>query len=84
MEDVLDRYAAPPDTKRPIVCFNETPVQLIREVRVPVPAAPGRPRRIDYEYVRNGTANLFVHLDVHAGRRHVDVTASRTSRDFDH
>ncbi|MHA7631652.1 IS630 family transposase [Corallococcus sp. M7] len=82
MEDVLELYAAPADKAHPVVCFDETPVQLIGEVRTPVPAAPGRPRRYDYEYQRNGTANLFVHLDVHAGRRHVDVTPSRTSRDF--
>ncbi|MHA7635036.1 IS630 family transposase [Corallococcus sp. M7] len=78
MEDVLELYAAPADKAHPVVCFDETPVQLIGEVRTPVPAAPGRPRRYDYEYQRNGTANLFVH----AGRRHVDVTPSRTSRDF--
>jgi transposase len=84
MEDVLELYAAPADKAHPVVCFDETPVQLIGEVRTPVPAAPGRPRRYDYEYQRNGTANLFVHLDVHAGRRHVDVTPSRTSKDFAH
>lgn len=84
MEDVLELYAAPADKARPLVCFDETPVQLIGEVRTPVPAAPGRPRRYDYEYQRNGTANLFVHLDVHAGRRNVDVTSSRTSKDFAH
>ncbi|RKH47922.1 IS630 family transposase [Corallococcus sicarius] len=84
MEDVLELYAAPADKARPLVCFDETPVQLIGEVRTPVPAAPGRPRRYDYEYQRNGTANLFVHLDVHAGLRHVDVTPSRTSKDFAH
>ncbi|RYZ39484.1 MAG: IS630 family transposase, partial [Myxococcaceae bacterium] len=62
MEDVLELYAAPADKARPLVCFDETPVQLIGEVRTPVPAALGRPRRYDYEYQRNGTANLFVHL----------------------
>lgn len=58
MEDVLELYAAPADKAHPLVCFDETPVQLIGEVRTPVPAAPGRPRRYDYEYQRNGTANL--------------------------
>jgi transposase len=84
MEDVLELYAAPADKAHPVVCFDETPVQLIGEVRTPVPAAPGRLRRYDYEYQRNGTANLFVHLDVHAGRRNVDITSSRTSKDFAH
>lgn len=84
MEDVLDLYAAPPDPKRPVVCFDESPTQLIGEVRQPELAAPGVPARIDYEYVRNGTANLFVLYDIHAGWRHVDVTERRTSHDFAH
>src|ERR1700685_1901492 len=65
MEDVLDLYAAPPDPKRPVVCFDESPVQLIGEVRQPIPAEPGRLRRCDYEARRHGTANLFIFLDVH-------------------
>lgn len=60
MEDVLDLYAEAPDPARPLVCFDETPVQLIGEVRQPVPAQPGQRERYDYEYRRNGTANLFV------------------------
>lgn len=63
MEDVLDLYAEAPDPERPLVCFDETPVQLIGEVRQPVPAQPGRRERYDYEYRRNGTANLFVTFD---------------------
>jgi transposase len=63
MEDVLDLYMEPPDEKRPVVSFDETPTQLIGEARIPVPVAPGRPERIDYEYRRNGTANLFVFVD---------------------
>jgi transposase len=82
MEDLLDLYAEPPDPKRPVVSFDETPVQLIGETRVPVPAKPGRKRRIDYEYKRNGTANLFVAVDRHRGWRHVDVTDRRTKVDF--
>lgn len=82
MEDVLDLYAEPVDRARPVVCFDETPVQLIGEARLPIPAAPGQPARVDYEYVRKGTANLFVTLDVHAGWRHVEVTARRASGDF--
>jgi transposase len=84
MEDVLELYSQAPDVRRPLVCFDETPQQLIGEVRQPLPAAPGRPRRYDYEYQRNGTANLFVLLDVHAGWRHVDVTDRRTAVDFAH
>ncbi len=82
MEDVLSLYTAKPDPARPVVCFDETPVQLIGESRVPVPARPGRVARIDYEYRRNGTANLFVYLDAHQPWRHVDVTARRTALDF--
>ena len=54
MEDVLDRYAEPPDAKRPVVCFDESPTH-IGEVRQPIPAVPGQPRRYDYEYRRNST-----------------------------
>jgi transposase len=84
MEDVLDLYAQPPDPTRPVVCFDESPMQLIGQAREPQPVMPGMPARIDYEYVRNGTANLFVHYDIHAGWRHVAVTAQRTSLDFAH
>jgi transposase len=82
MEDVLELYAEPPDAKRPVVCFDETPTQLIGEVRTPLPAKPGKPRRYDYEYQRNGTANLFVFLDVHRPWRHVEVSDQRTAKDF--
>ena len=82
MEDLLDLYAEPADPKRPVVCFDETPVQLIGESRVPVPARPGRKRRIDYEYKRNGTANIFAMVDRHRGWRHVEVTSRRTKSDF--
>jgi transposase len=64
MEDVLDLYVEAPDPKRPVVCFDESPVQLIGEVRQPIPAEPGQLERYDYEYRRNGTVNLFVVLDV--------------------
>ncbi len=60
MEDVLDIYAEAPDPKRPVVCFDESPIQLIGEVRQPIPAEPGQLERYDYEYRRNGTVNLFV------------------------
>ena len=82
MEDVLDLYAEEPDPKRPVVCFDESPTQLIGEVREPIPAAPGHPERYDCEYRRNGTANLFVFLDAHKSWRHVKVTDQRTARDF--
>jgi len=82
MEDVLDLYAEEPDPKRPVVCFDESPTQLIGEVRQPIPAAPGRIERYDCEYRRNGTANLFVFLDVHRPWRKVKVTESRAAVDF--
>ena len=81
MEDVLDLYAAEPDPRRPRVCFDERPVQLVAEARCPVPAAPGQPARVDYEYRRNGAANLFLALCPDTGWRRVDVTARRTAQD---
>jgi transposase len=82
MEDVLDLYAEVPDERRPVVCFDETPRQLIGESRVPVAAKPGKPARVDYEYVRNGTANVFMFVDAHRPWRHAKVTDRRTSGDF--
>jgi transposase len=75
MEDVLDLYAEAPDPERPVVCIDESPVQLIGEARQPIPAEPGRLGRYDYEYRRNGTVNLFVLLDVHRPWRKVKVTS---------
>jgi transposase len=82
MEDVLDLYAEAPDPRRPLVCFDESPTQLIGEARVPIPAKPGRLERFDCEYRRNGTVNLFIFYDVHRGQRRVKVTDRRTARDF--
>ena len=82
MEDVLDLYAEEADPKRPVVCFDESPTQLIGEVREPVVAETGQPERYDYEYHRHGTANLFVLLDAHKSWRHVKVTDRRTAQDF--
>jgi hypothetical protein len=82
MEDVLDLYARPYDPKRPVVCFDEQPRQLIAEVRTPVPMVPGRPQRVDYEYRRAGTANLFLAFEPLAGWRHLEVTVQRTAGDF--
>ena len=65
-----------------MVCFDESPTQLIGEVRQPIPAAPGQRQRYDYEYKRNGTTNLFVFFDVHRGWRKIKVTDTRTAVDF--
>jgi transposase len=82
MEDVLALYAEPPDERRPVVCFDETPRQLIGEERIPIPAEPGKRARYDYEYVRNGTANVFMFVDVNRPWRHAKVTGQRTGADF--
>jgi DDE superfamily endonuclease len=84
MEDVLDLYAEAPDPERPVVCFDATPVQLIGEVRQPIPAKPGQLERYDYEYRRNGTVNLFVLFDPHRAWRNVKVTERRTAKDYAH
>ena len=84
MEDVLDLYAEPYDPQRPVVCFDETSTQLLAEVSEPLPAQPGRPRRQDYEYRREGTRNLFLACEPLAGWRHVTVTQRRTTEDFAH
>src|SRR5919106_1686308 len=78
MEDVLDLYAERYDARRPVVGFDERPVQLLGDTRAPVAAAPGRVRRIDYEYRRNGTANVFMIVEPLAGWRHTEVTERRT------
>src|SRR6195256_3520491 len=82
MEDVLDLYAETPDPQRPVVCFDESPTQLIGEARQPIPAVPGQLERYDCEYRRKGTVNLFVFLDAHRPWRKVKVTEHRTGRDF--
>src|SRR5438445_6795544 len=82
MEDVLDLYAEEPNPKRPVVCFDESPTQLIGEMRQPIPAAPGQLERYDCEYKRNGTVNLFIFLDAHRPWRKVKVTDSRAAVDF--
>jgi hypothetical protein len=79
MEDVLDLYAEAPDPKRPVVCFDESPIQLLGEVRQSIAAQPGQPERYDCEYRRNGTVNLFVFLDAHRPWRTVKVTAQRAA-----
>ena len=82
MEDVLDLYAEPYDSAYPTVCLDEKPVVLHTQTRPPVPMQPGRVERRDYEYVRKGTADLFVMVEPLAGWRHVAVTEQRTRRDF--
>ena len=82
MEDVLDVYHRPYDEKRPLVCLDEASKQLIGETVQPLPAEPGRPERFDYEYVRNGTANLFMVSEPLLGWRAVHVTERRTAKDF--
>jgi hypothetical protein len=82
MEDVLEVYKRPYDPQQPVVCLDETSKQLIGETRPPVPAAPGRVAHYDYEYVRNGVANLFMIFEPLAGRRDVKVTHRRTKKDW--
>jgi len=82
MEDVLEVYQRPRDPRRPVVCLDEQSKQLIKETRTSVPAAPGRLERHDYEYERNGTANLFMLFAPLEGWRHVKVTERRTKLDL--
>jgi len=82
MEDVLEVYKRPYDPTRPVVCLDETSKQLIGETRTPAPAAPGKVARYDYEYVRNGVANLFMIFEPLAGQRDVAVTDRRTKKDY--
>lgn len=82
MEDVLEVYTRPHDPARPLVCLDETSKQLVAETRRPIPAGPGRPARRDYEYERNGTANLFMLFAPLEGWRHVKVTDRRTALDY--
>ena len=84
MEDVLEVYQRPHDPKRPLVCLDETSKQLIVETRKPILAKPGQPARHDYEYERNGVANLFMMFAPLEGWRHVKVTDRRTAVDYAH
>jgi hypothetical protein len=84
MEDVLDVYQRPYDPKRPQVCLDEASKQLLAEAREPLPAQPGQVERMDYEYVRQGTANLFIITEPLRGWRHVTVTDQRRRTDFAH
>ena len=84
MEDVLAVYTRPRDPDCPLVCLDETSKQLLAETRVPIPMKPGRPARFDYEYERNGTANLFMMFAPLEGWRHVKVTDRHTAVDYAH
>lgn len=82
MEDVLEVYCRPYDAKYPVICLDEQPRQLVKETRVPIPAAKGRAERVDYEYERNGTANIFLAVEPLQGKRMAEVTERRTRQDF--
>lgn len=84
MEDVLDVYKRPRDPKRPLVCLDEASKQLLADTREPIPMKKGRLVRTDYEYERNGTANLFMAFAPLEGRRHIKVTDRRTAVDYAH
>ena len=84
MEDVLEVYQRPHDPACPVVCVDETSKQLVAETRVPIKAKPGRSARHDYEYQRNGTANLFMMFAPLEGWRHVEVTDRHTAIDYAH
>ena len=77
MEDVLEVYQRPIDPKRPLVCIDEMPKQLLMDVREPLPMRPGDPERFDYEYKRGGVADLFMLLEPLAGKRHIEITDQR-------
>ena len=84
MEDVLEVYHRPHDPDYPLVCVDESSKQLIKETRTAIPMKSGRPARYDYEYERNGTANLFMMFAPLAGWRHVKVTDRHTAVDYAH
>lgn len=82
MEEVLETYARPYDKRRPVVCMDEQPVQLLQETRVPVPATKMHPQRVDYEYERAGTASIFMFCEPLCGWREVHVRPQRTKVDW--
>lgn len=84
MEDVLDVYHREYDERYPVVCLDESPKQLIADVRPALPMEPGKPQRIDEHYQRNGTRNLFIACEPLRGWRHLKVTEHRTKIDFAH
>ena len=82
MEDILETYALPYDPKIPMICMDEQPVQLLGEKLKPISMKPGKPRKEDYEYVRNGTCSIFVFTEPLAGWRHVTASERRTKREW--
>ncbi len=82
MEDVIDVYHFPYDPDYPQVCMDETCKQLIGEVRDPISCAPGRPARVDHEYVRNGVVQIFLEVEPLTGKRHVEAAQHRTRKDW--
>lgn len=82
MEEVLELYDQAYEPNEPVICFDERPVQLVSETRIPLPPEPGQPERYDYEYKREGTCNLFAFFQPLAGWRHLKVTKHRTAEDF--
>jgi hypothetical protein len=82
MEDVLDLYEEPYNPKKPVVCFDEMPYQMVAEKRTPLPQKPGRPQRYDYEYERKGMVNIFALFEPKSGWRHLDITDRRRAVDF--
>ena len=84
MEEVLDVYAQPRDQLRPLVCMDETTKQLVKEVTLPLPAKPGFPERVDYEYERNGVGTLFMMCAPLEGWRQIDVKEGKTAVDYAH
>ena len=82
MEKVLDVYRRPYDPKFPVICMDESPRQLIDEVKTPIPLAPGRPARHDYEYKRHGVCNVFMANEPLAGKRMVKITERKTKQDW--
>ena len=84
MEDILEVYARPYDKEFPVVCMDESSVQLIGEVTEPISAAPGHPKLVDDEYVRNGVASIFLEVEPLGGKRKVKITERRTRIDWAH
>ncbi len=82
MEDILHLYNLPSDEKRPVVCFDELPVQLLGEVVTPLPMKAGKPKRFDYEYARHGSSSLLVAFEPLTGRRLVETSKQRTKADY--
>ena len=82
MENVLETYETPYDSKCPVICMDEQPVQLVKETRQPIPATKSRARRVDYEYERAGTASIFMFTEPLSGWRQATARKRQTKRDW--